>query len=66
MTVPFTPRCAATLLSVRLTATAFGAERAEHVRENGGAMGWRLPDDDIAAIDRAFPAPDHDVPLGMI
>lgn len=38
----------------------------EHVRENAGALGWRLPPDDAAAVDRAFPAPDHDVPLGMI
>jgi diketogulonate reductase-like aldo/keto reductase len=38
----------------------------EHVRENAGAMGWRLSAEDTAAIDRAFPAPDHDVPLGMI
>ncbi len=38
----------------------------DHVRENAGAMGWKLNDDDIAAIDSAFPAPDRDVPLGMI
>jgi diketogulonate reductase-like aldo/keto reductase len=37
-----------------------------HVRENAGALGWQLPDEDLAAIDRVFPAPDHDVPLGMI
>ena len=37
-----------------------------HVRENAGAMNWRLDDSDLAAIDAAFPAPDHDVPLGMI
>ena len=38
----------------------------DHVRENAGALGWRLSDGDIAEIDRLFPAPDHDVPLGMI
>jgi diketogulonate reductase-like aldo/keto reductase len=38
----------------------------EHVRENAGALGWELTDDDVRAIDAAFPAPDHDVPLGMI
>ena len=39
---------------------------AEHVRENAGALGAPLPADEIALIDRAFPAPDHDVPLGII
>ena len=38
----------------------------DHVRENAGAVGWRLNDADIAEVDRLFPAPDHDVPLGMI
>ncbi len=38
----------------------------EHVRENAGALNWRLTVDEIAAIDRAYPAPDRDVPLGMI
>ncbi len=38
----------------------------EHVRENAGGQGWRLSDADIAAIDRAFPAPDRDTPLGML
>ncbi len=38
----------------------------EHVRENAGALGWELPEKDIRAIEAAFPAPDHDVPLGMI
>ena len=37
-----------------------------HVRENAGGQGWRLTDQDIAEIDRAFPAPDRDTPLGMI
>jgi diketogulonate reductase-like aldo/keto reductase len=38
----------------------------EHVRENAGGAGWELTIEDVAAIDRAFPAPDHDVPLGII
>lgn len=38
----------------------------EHVRENAGALGTPLASEDIAAIDKAFPAPDHDVPLGII
>jgi diketogulonate reductase-like aldo/keto reductase len=38
----------------------------DHVRENAGALGWGLSDADIAEIDSLFPAPDHDVPLGMI
>ncbi len=37
-----------------------------HTRENAGAMGWSLAPDDIAAIDRAFPAPTRDVPLAML
>jgi diketogulonate reductase-like aldo/keto reductase len=39
---------------------------AEHVRENSGGAGWTLEPRDIAEIDRAFPAPDRDVPLGML
>ena len=39
---------------------------AEHVRENSGGAGWKLTTQDIAEIDRAFPAPDGDVPLAMI
>jgi len=38
----------------------------DHTRENAGGAGWQLAAEDIAAIDRAFPAPDRDVPLGMI
>lgn len=40
--------------------------RPERVEENAGGAGWELDEQDLAAIDRAFPAPDHDVPLGMI
>jgi diketogulonate reductase-like aldo/keto reductase len=42
------------------------AARPEHVRENAGGAGWKLTAEELAAIDRAFPAPDHDVPLGVI
>lgn len=43
----------------------------EHVKENSGAIGWDLSEADVAAIDRAFPAPDTnnnngDAPLEMI
>jgi len=37
-----------------------------HTRENAGGAGWSLTEEDVAAIDRAFPAPTHDVPLGML
>jgi diketogulonate reductase-like aldo/keto reductase len=40
--------------------------RPERVRENSGGAGWSLSPEDLAAIDRAFPAPDRDVPLGML
>jgi diketogulonate reductase-like aldo/keto reductase len=35
----------------------------DRVRENAGAVGWELTADDVAAIDSAFPPPDHDTPL---
>jgi len=39
----------------------------ERVKENsGGGVGRKLVEEEIIAIDRAFPAPDHDTPLGMI
>ena len=38
----------------------------EYVIENSGSVGWKLTMDDFAAIDKAFPAPDRDTPLGMI
>ena len=37
-----------------------------HTRENAGSLDFELSAEDIAAVDRAFPAPDHDVPLGML
>lgn len=42
------------------------AAKPEHIRENSAALDFTLSEDDVAAIDRVFPAPDHDVPLGMI
>jgi diketogulonate reductase-like aldo/keto reductase len=38
----------------------------DHVRENAGALGWRPSETDVRAVDALFPAPDRDVPLGMI
>jgi diketogulonate reductase-like aldo/keto reductase len=38
----------------------------ERARENAGGAGWRLTPEEIAAIDRAFPAPAFDVPLGVL
>jgi diketogulonate reductase-like aldo/keto reductase len=38
----------------------------EHVRENSGGAGWNLSQQEMAEIDRAFPAPDRDVPLAML
>jgi diketogulonate reductase-like aldo/keto reductase len=42
------------------------ASNVEHTRENAAGAGWTLPAEDVRAIDRAFPAPARDVPLGMI
>lgn len=42
------------------------AGNAEHTRENSGGSGWELTPEDTAAIDRAFPAPDHDTPLAVL
>jgi diketogulonate reductase-like aldo/keto reductase len=39
------------------------ASDVTHVGENAGAVDFELDDDDIAAIDRAFPAPKRNVPL---
>ena len=42
------------------------AGTVEHVRENSGGAGWELEERDIAEIDRAFPAPERDVPLATL
>ena len=39
------------------------ASSAAHVEENAGALALSLTDDDLLAIDRAFPAPVRKVPL---
>jgi diketogulonate reductase-like aldo/keto reductase len=40
--------------------------RVERVKENAASLDFELTTEDLAAIDRAFPAPDRDVPLGML
>jgi diketogulonate reductase-like aldo/keto reductase len=42
------------------------ASAAAHTRENATALHPPITAEDLVAIDRAFPAPDHDTPLGMI
>ena len=42
------------------------AANLDHVRENREGCGWEMPADDEQSIDRAFPAPSQDVPLGML
>jgi diketogulonate reductase-like aldo/keto reductase len=43
------------------------AGNPDHIQENSDAVGdWKLTDEDIAAIDRAFPLPRPDKPLEMI
>lgn len=41
------------------------ASRPEHMRENRGALDLDLTEDDLAALDRAFPPPARHTPLGM-
>ncbi|HEU4410172.1 MAG TPA: aldo/keto reductase [Polyangiaceae bacterium] len=40
--------------------------RREHAEENAAAADFDLSDDEVAAIDRAFPAPPAGTPLGSI
>jgi len=42
------------------------ATRPEHVRENRGALDVALTEDDLAALDRAFPPPKSRSALGML
>jgi diketogulonate reductase-like aldo/keto reductase len=42
------------------------ASRAEHVRENQGALDVALTEEDLAALDRAFPPPGGKTRLGML
>jgi diketogulonate reductase-like aldo/keto reductase len=40
--------------------------RPERARENSGGVEWQLTEDEIEAINQAFPVPDRDTPLEMI
>jgi len=42
------------------------AANVAHVRENHAAAALRLTRDDLAALDRAFPAPTEPIPLAML
>jgi diketogulonate reductase-like aldo/keto reductase len=42
------------------------ASRAEHVRENRGALDVALTEEDLAALDQAFPPPKGKTRLGML
>lgn len=42
------------------------AGNSEHTRENARGAGWILPAEDLAAIEKAFPAPTRDTPLAML
>lgn len=42
------------------------AARAEHVRENRGALDLELSPEDLAELDTAFPPPAHAEPLAML
>jgi diketogulonate reductase-like aldo/keto reductase len=42
------------------------AANDKHVRENRGALALQLSEEDLAALDFAFPPPDKPVPLEMI
>jgi diketogulonate reductase-like aldo/keto reductase len=60
-----TPRQVALRFLTRSTVlfTIPKAGTVAHMRENAGATGFALTDADVAAIDRAFPAPRRNVPL---
>ncbi|HEU5462223.1 MAG TPA: aldo/keto reductase [Nitrososphaeraceae archaeon] len=40
--------------------------RPERVKENRGGVGWQLTEEEVNAIDRAFPVPPPGTPLGVI
>jgi diketogulonate reductase-like aldo/keto reductase len=42
------------------------ASRPEHVRENRGALDIALTEEDLTALDRAFPRPESKSSLGML
>ena len=54
------------LLRQRGTIVIPKAARLEHVRENRGALDIVLTDEDLAALDRAFPPPKGRSSLGML
>ncbi|HYR90663.1 MAG TPA: aldo/keto reductase [Terriglobia bacterium] len=41
------------------------SSRPDHVRENAGATGWKLDDEDLELIDSVFPLPARNEPLDM-
>jgi diketogulonate reductase-like aldo/keto reductase len=42
------------------------ASKLSHIEENAGALKLELSSQDIKTIDQLFPAPDRDVPLGVL
>jgi diketogulonate reductase-like aldo/keto reductase len=40
--------------------------RLERVKENSEGVGWKLTENDIMTIDKTFPVPTYDTPLGII
>jgi diketogulonate reductase-like aldo/keto reductase len=42
------------------------ASLPEHVRQNAASLGLSLTDQDLAELDRVYPAPTRDVPLDML
>ena len=54
------------LLREQCTIVIPKASRPEHVRENRGALDVQLTDEDLAALDRAFPPPRGKTALGML
>jgi len=40
--------------------------RSERVKENSEGVGWKLTENDIMTIDKAFPVPTYNTPLGII
>jgi diketogulonate reductase-like aldo/keto reductase len=42
------------------------AANGAHVRENRAALELHLTREDLAALDRAFPAPTEAIPLAML
>jgi diketogulonate reductase-like aldo/keto reductase len=42
------------------------ATKLDHMRENRAAADFRQDDEDLAALDRAFPPPTSRTPLGML